>query len=71
MTPKSAVTASNMINILVPSTSDITLRIAAQSKGFGGGSVFESAMMILCNTRCLLDAEVSLARVLSRSDLHT
>jgi hypothetical protein len=49
MTPKSAVTASNMATILRPSVNDLTVQIATQSKEFREELNFESLMMILCN----------------------
>lgn len=50
MTPKSAVTASNMATILRPSVNDLTVQIATQSKEFREELNFESLMMILCNS---------------------
>jgi hypothetical protein len=49
MTPKSAVTASNMATILRPSVHDLTVQLATQSKEFREDLNFESLMMILCN----------------------
>jgi hypothetical protein len=50
MTPKSAVTASNMATILRPSTNDLTVEVPTQSKEFREKLNFEILMMILCNT---------------------
>ena len=49
MTPKSAVTVSNMATILRPSTNDLTAEVATQSKEFREKLNFEILMMILCN----------------------
>jgi hypothetical protein len=51
MTPKSAVTVSNMATILRPSANDLTAEVVTQSKEFREKLNFESLMMILCNTR--------------------
>src|SRR5665647_639346 len=49
MTPKSAVTVSNMATILRPSANDLTAEVATQSKEFREKLNFEILMMILCN----------------------
>jgi hypothetical protein len=50
MTPKSAVTVSNMAAILRPSANDLTAEVTTQSKEFREKLNFEILMMILCNT---------------------
>jgi hypothetical protein len=50
MTPKSAVTVSNMATILRPSANDLTAEVTTQSKEFREKLNFEILMMILCNT---------------------
>jgi len=49
MTPKSAVTVSNMATILRPRANDLTAEVATQSKEFQEKLNFEILMMILCN----------------------
>src|ERR1700694_1421734 len=49
MTPKSAVTVSNMATILRPSANDLTVEVPTQSKEFREKLNFEILMMILCN----------------------
>ncbi|MDE2331780.1 MAG: hypothetical protein KGK16_13495, partial [Bradyrhizobium sp.] len=49
ITPKNAVTASNMMTILRPQQSNQTPCQPAQSKGFGVQLKFQNWMMISCN----------------------
>src|ERR1700677_4171553 len=56
MTPKNAVSASNMATDPVAPQPDLTARGVTQSKGFRWGSNFANAMMISGNTLCRICA---------------
>src|SRR4051794_20865510 len=49
MTPKRAVTASNMIMILKPSGLDLMIRALHSQKDFGRRPLFEGGLVIFCN----------------------